>query len=71
MVPAVTLMSVRVVKVWSIRVAVLCTGSYLVGVVIVVWRLFSSNRWRRFLGGLRRSMLASPCSVMEVEGFLV
>ena len=43
-VPDVMCVSFSVVRVTSIRVLVLCTGSYLVGVVIVVLRLFSSMK---------------------------
>ena len=40
-VPDVTVVSVSVVRMTSMRVAVWWTGSYRVGVVTVVWRLFS------------------------------
>ena len=40
-VPAVVSLWVIVVSMVSISEYVLCVGSYLVGVVIVVWRLFS------------------------------
>ena len=43
-VPAVTCVSVIVVSTWSIIECVLCCGSYRVGVVIVVCRLFSISR---------------------------
>lgn len=47
-------------------------GSYLVGVVIVVCRLFSVSRCKKFLVGLRRRLIfKSPCMVMVVVGFLV
>ena len=44
-VPAVVGVCVSVVSVWSIIVPVLCCGSYRVGVVIVVLRLFSIRKW--------------------------
>jgi len=44
-VPAVTAVSLRVVRITSMVVAVvLLTGQYLVGVVIVVYRLFSTRK---------------------------
>jgi hypothetical protein len=43
-VPAVISVSVSVVRVTSIRVEVLWWSSYLVGVVIVVCRLFSMRK---------------------------
>lgn len=39
-VPDVMSVSVVVVRITSIKVAELCTGSCRVGVVIVVWKLF-------------------------------
>jgi len=47
MVPAVMAVLVRVVSMTSIRVAVLWRWSYLVGVVITVWRLFSVRKLMR------------------------
>ena len=43
-VPAVVSLCVIVVSTMSSIVAVLWVGSYLVGVVIVVWRLFSMRK---------------------------
>ena len=43
-VPAVVGVCVSVVSTWSISVLVLWCGSYLVGVVIVVYRLFSIRK---------------------------
>ena len=46
MVPAVMFTLVIVVSVTSMAVAVsMCTGSCLVGVMIVVCRLFSTRKW--------------------------
>lgn len=71
MVPAVVAMSVSVVSVTSIEVEELWSGSYLVGVVIVVCRLFSMRKLKRF--GLSCSMFLfrSPCIVIDVCGWFV
>ena len=62
-----------VVRIMSMRVPVLWVGSYRVGVVIVVWRLFSRrNRVKSFSGvRRRRSMLISPWMVIVVLGCFV
>lgn len=70
-VPAVMVVSESVVSTTSMRVAVLWWGSYLVGVVIVVWRLFSMRKVRRVCVGARRLMLMSPCIVIDVVGWAV
>ncbi len=72
MVPAVISISVSVVRVVSMSVAVLvCIGSYLVGVVMVVWRLFSIRKVKKAVVSESRLIFISPCIVMEVVGFLV
>ena len=70
-VPAVICVSVRVVSVMSIIVAVLWYGSYLVGVVIVVCRLFSVRNMKNACVGLSRFMFRSPCIVIVVFGCFV
>lgn len=72
-VPAVIWVSVRVASVRSMSVAVLWTGSWRVGVVMVVWRLFSM---RRFVNGwrgrrLKRLLLKSPVMLISVLGLFV
>ena len=69
MVPAVMAVLVRVVSMTSIRVVVLWRWSYLVGVVITVWRLFSVRKLMRVWVGVNRSRLRSPCIVVEVDGY--
>ncbi len=72
MVPAVISVSVSVVRVVSMSVAVsVCIGSYLVGVVMVVWRLFSMRKVKKAVESESRLILISPCIVMEVVGLLV
>lgn len=72
MVPAVISVSVSVVRVVSMSVAVsLCIGSYLVGVVMVVWRFFSIRKVKKAVVSEIRLIFISPCIVMEVVGFLV
>lgn len=70
MVPAVMCVVVSVVRVGSMSVGVLWTGSYLVGVVIVVCRLFVVRRLVKGWRGrrLKRLMLWSPWSVISVLG---
>ena len=72
-VPAVVSMCVNVVNIVSIRVAVLWVGSYLVGVVIVVWRSCSIKKLWNWCSGvrLRRLMLMSPTMVISVVDDLV
>jgi hypothetical protein len=62
-----------VVSMVSIKVAVLYMGSYLVGVVIVVYRLFSVRKlWNLCCGErLSRLMLMSPMMVISEEGDFV
>lgn len=70
-VPAVTAVWVSVVSVISMRVDVPCLSSYLVGVMIVVWRLFSIRKsWKSVLS-FSRLMLMSPCMVIDVFGCFV
>lgn len=71
MVPAVVVVCVSVVSVTSMRVEVLWWESYLVGVVIVVCRLFSTRKLWKLGVSFRRLMLMSPCKVIEVPGFFV
>ena len=65
------LVSVSVVSTTSIMVEVLCFGSCLVGVVIVVCRLFSIKKLWKLCGSFRRLMLMSPCMVIDVVGLFV
>ena len=69
--PAVTDVSVSVVSVTSMRVFVSYRESYLVGVVIVVCRLFSSRKLNREHFCLSRSKFISSCMVIDVLGCLV
>ena len=72
MVPAVTVICVSVVSVVSIRVAVpMCTGSYRVGVVIVVCSSFPLRKFSKGSVSVKRLMLRSPCRVMDVFGYFV
>ena len=71
-VPAVTVMSVAVVSITSIRVfdcvvvlfSSLCFVSYRVGVVIVLYRLVSARHERKLFGIFSWSMLISPTTVI-------
>ena len=66
-VPAVVCVSLSVVSVTSMIVAVaVCTGSYLVGVVIVVYSALCMRKSWKFCVSLRKSMFKSPCSVIDV-----
>ena len=67
-VPAVAATFVRFVSVTSIRVDVWWCGSYRVGVVIVVCRLFSIMKLISVIGGSSRLMFISPCIAIEVFG---
>ena len=71
MVPAVVVVCVKVVSVTSMRVEVLWWESYLVGVVIVVCRLFSTRKSWKLGVSFRRFMLMSLCKVIDVPGFFV
>ena len=71
MVPAVVVVWMSVVSVTSMRVDVLWWGSYLVGVVIVVCRLFSMRKLWNLVLSLRRLMLISPCMVIDVFWYFV
>ena len=70
MVPVVVVVWMSVVSVTSMRVDVLWWGSYLVGVVIVVCRLFSMRKLWNLVLSLRRLMFISPCMVIDVLGML-
>ena len=71
MVPAVVAVWVSVVSVMSMRVDVPWWGLYLVGVVIVVCKLFSRRKWWKTGLSFRRLMLMSPCMVIDVLGCFV
>ena len=73
MVPAVICALVSVVSIGSMSVCVLYLSSYLVGVVIVVCRLFSSSKWVKLFCGwsVSRLMLISPITVSDVRGVFV
>lgn len=71
MVPAVVVVWVSVVSVTSMRLDVLWWGSYLVGVVIVVCKLFSMRKLWNLVLSFRRLMLMSPCMVSDVFGCFV
>ena len=70
-VPAVVVVWVSVVSTTSIRVSESYLVSYLVGVVIVVCRLFSTRKLWKLVVSFRRLMLMSPCMVIDVVGFFV
>lgn len=69
--PAVTGVSVCVVRVTSMMVLALYRVSYLVGVVIVVCRSFSRRKLKRLVLCLSRSKFMSPCMLIEVVGCLL
>ena len=73
MVPAVVAVSVSVVSVGSMSEFDRCLVSYLVGVVIVVWRLFSIKNMKKGDVGssVSRFMFMSPCIVIDVLGYRV
>lgn len=68
MVPAVTAVSGSVVRITSMSVAVLCTGSVRVGEVMVVKRLFSIRKLWKAAVRASRLMLMSPLIVIAVVG---
>ena len=70
-VPVVVVVWVSVVSTTSRRVAVACVSLYLVGVVIVVCRLFSRRKSWNLVVSCRRLMLMSPCMVIDVLGCFV
>ena len=72
-VPAVAGIWVFVVRTTSMSVAAVMLVLYRVGVVIVVWRLFSSMKYVKLQAGvsLSRSILMSPTMVTVVCGLLL